>query len=119
MVAMNDTLASSLDLSGSRPQLKDAQAVRHQIDQLVRLAVFGAPQEQALARYAIHAAAPMLGAVSSSIWGLYSARGRGEVSGFTAPAVNIRGMAYDMSRALFRAMKATNGAATIFELARS
>lgn len=116
---MNDTLAASLDLSGSRPRLKDAKAVRHQIDDLARLAVFGSAQEQALARYAIHSAAPQLGAISSSIWGLYSARGRGEVSGFTAPAVNIRGMAYDMSRALFRAMKATNGAATIFELARS
>ncbi|MCZ2111701.1 MAG: class II fructose-bisphosphate aldolase [Dehalococcoidia bacterium] len=116
---MNDTLAASLDLAGSRPQLKDAKAVRHHIDQIVRLAVFGSPEEKALARYAIHAAAPQLGAVSSSIWGLYSARGRGEVSGFTAPAVNIRGMAYDMSRALFRAIKATDAAATIFELARS
>jgi fructose/tagatose bisphosphate aldolase len=116
---MNATMAASLDLSGSRPQLKDAKAVRHHIDEVVRLAVFGSPPEQALARYAIHSAAPQLGAVPSSIWGLYSARGRGEVSGFTAPAVNIRGMAYDMSRALFRAMKATDGAATIFELARS
>jgi len=116
---MNETLAASLDLSGSRPQLKDAKAVRHHIDEIARLAVFGSAQEQALARYAIHSAAPQLGAVSSSIWGLYSARGRGEVSGFTAPAVNIRGVAYDMSRALFRAMKSTNGAATIFELARS
>src|SRR5690606_8714496 len=62
---------------------------------------------------------PELGLVSSSILELYKARGRGEVSGFTVPAVNIRGMAYDMSRALFRAMKATDGAATIFELARS
>lgn len=116
---MNDSLAASLDLTGSRPQLKDAKAVRNNIDQLVRLAVFGSPEEKALARYAIHTAAPQLGAVSSSIWGLYSARGRGEVSGFTAPAVNIRGMAYDMSRALFRAIKSTDAAATIFELARS
>lgn len=116
---MNNTLAAALDLSGSRPQLRDAQAVRQQIDEVVRLAVFGSDSEKALARYAIHAAAPQLGAVSASIYPLYQARGRGEVSGFTAPAVNIRGMAYDMSRALFRAMKATNGAATVFELARS
>jgi fructose/tagatose bisphosphate aldolase len=86
---------------------------------VVRLAVFGDDDERRLARYVIHEAAPQLGAVSASIQGLYLARGRGEVSGFTVPAVNIRGMAYDMSRALFRAMKATNGAATVFELARS
>jgi len=116
---MNETLASCLSLSGKRPALKDANAVRQQIDAIVHLAVFGAAEEQALARFAIHAAAPQLGAVSSSILGLYSARGRGEVSGFTVPAVNIRGMAYDTSRALFRAIKSTDAAATVFELARS
>ena len=112
-------LPSILNLSGERPSLRDAAAVRSQIDAVVQLAVFGSAEEQALARYAIHAAAPELGAVPASIAGLYSARGRGEVSGFTVPAVNIRGLAYDMSRALFRAMKATNAAATVFELARS
>ncbi len=116
---MNTTLSSVLNLDGARPSLKDAKAVRAQIDTIIRLAVFGSAEEQALARYAIHTAAPQLGAVSSSIAGLYSARGRGEVAGFTVPAVNIRGLAYDMSRALFRAMKATDGAATVFELARS
>ncbi len=119
MGVMNETLSAALDLSGARPKLRDAQAVRGAIDSIVRLAVFGSANEQALARYAIHAAAPQLGAVSSSIAGLYSARGRGEVSGFTVPAVNIRGMAYDMSRALVRAMKNTGAAATVFELARS
>ena len=118
-LAMNDTLASCLSISGQRPALKDANAVRQQIDAIVHLAVFGSAEEQALARYAIHAAAPQLGAVSSSILGLYAARGRGEVSGFTVPAVNIRGMAYDTSRALFRAIKSTDAAATVFELARS
>jgi hypothetical protein len=119
MGGMNATLATALTLSGSRASLKDAHAVRQQIDETVRLAVFGTPEEQSLARYAIHSAAPELGAVPSSIAGLYAARGRGEVNGFTAPAVNIRGMAYDMARALFRAMKAQRATATIFELARS
>ncbi|MGI8927724.1 MAG: class II fructose-bisphosphate aldolase [Tepidiformaceae bacterium] len=116
---MNSTLAAVLNLSGARPLLRDAQPVRASIDNIVRLAVFGSAEEQALARYAIHAAAPQLGAMPSSIAGLYEARGRGEVSGFTVPAVNIRGMAYDMARALFRAMQETDGAATVFELARS
>lgn len=119
MRAMDQNLSAALDFTGARVKLRDAGAVRDHIDGIVRLSVFGTPAERALARYAIHAAAPRLGAVSSSIWGLYAARGQGKVAGFTAPAVNIRGMAYDMSRALFRAMKATNGAATIFELARS
>ena len=30
------------------------------------------------------------------------ARGRGETHGFTVPAINVRGMAYDTARAIFR-----------------
>jgi fructose/tagatose bisphosphate aldolase len=116
---MNSLLSACLNLSGHRPALRSAADVKSNIDEVVRLAVFGDDDERALARFAIHAAAPELGAVSSSIQGLYSARGRGEVSGFTVPAVNIRGMAYDMSRALFRAIQRTDGYATVFELARS
>jgi fructose/tagatose bisphosphate aldolase len=116
---MNSTLAAVLDTSGRRPQLRDAKGVRNDIEAIVCLAVFGSPEERQLARYAIHSAAPQLGAVPASIAGLYAARGRGEVRGFTVPAVNIRGMAFDMSRALFRAMKETGAAATVFELARS
>jgi fructose/tagatose bisphosphate aldolase len=116
---MNAALAEALDLSGARPVLRDAGSVRQHIDEIVRLAVFGSAGEQALARYAIHSAAPQLGATPSSIAGVYAARGRGEVSGFTVPAVNIRGMAYDLSRALFRAIKSNNATATVFELARS
>jgi fructose/tagatose bisphosphate aldolase len=116
---MNATLAAALDTSGTRPSLRDPKLVRHDIEAIVRLAVFGDAQERRFARYAIHAAAPQLGAVPSSIAVLYAARGRGEVSGFTVPAVNIRGMAFDMSRALFRAMQSTGAAATVFELARS
>lgn len=119
MGGMNGTLADCLTVTGNRPRLRDAAAVRAHIDELVRLAVFGAEEEKALARYAIHAAAPELGVVPASIHELYMARGRGEVAGFTVPAVNIRGMAYDMSRALFRAIQSTQGYATVFELARS
>ncbi len=119
MVGMNSVLSDCLTTSGARPSLKDAGAVKANITEIIRLAVFGDAEEQALARYAIHTAAPELGVVSSSIQGLYAARGRGEVSGFTVPAVNIRGMAYDMSRALFRAILSTNAWATVFELARS
>src|SRR6185295_10287285 len=46
--------------------------------------------------------------------------GRGEApAGFTVPAINIRGMAYDTARALFRARKALDAGAVICEIARS
>src|SRR5687767_4475559 len=42
------------------------------------------------ARWIIWQAAHQLGATSWSIHDLYMARGRGEVGGFTVPAVNLR-----------------------------
>ena len=47
------------------------------------------------------------------------ARGRGECSGFTVPAFNIRGITYDTVRAAFRAARACHAGAFILELARS
>jgi hypothetical protein len=46
------------------------------------------------------------------------ARGRGEVKGFTVPAINIRGMTYDVARAIFRAAHKIKCGAFLFELDR-
>jgi len=55
----------------------------------------------------------------SSIQQLYIARGKGEFSGFTVPAINLRSMTYDLARAIFRVAKRNNAAAFIFEIAKS
>jgi fructose/tagatose bisphosphate aldolase len=47
------------------------------------------------------------------------ARGKGEFSGFTVPAINLRGMTYDLARAIFRVAKRNNAQAFIFEIAKS
>ena len=48
------------------------------------------------------------------------AMGRGEVPGrFTVPAINLRMMAYDSARAVFRAARKLDVGALIFEIARS
>ena len=57
--------------------------------------------------------------MSASIQGLYEAMGRGEVSGFTVPAINIRALTYDTAQAVFRAALAAGVGAMIFEIARS
>ncbi|MFH1248508.1 MAG: class II fructose-bisphosphate aldolase [Candidatus Omnitrophota bacterium] len=59
------------------------------------------------------------GIYPSSIHDFYMARGRGEFSGFTVPAINLRSMTYDLARALFRVAKRNNAAAFIFEIAKS
>ncbi len=59
------------------------------------------------------------GIYPSSIHQFYLARGRGEFSGFTVPAINLRSMAYDLARAILRVAKRNNSGAFIFEIAKS
>ena len=60
-----------------------------------------------------------LGILPASIFPLYEARGRGEVSGFTVPAINVRVLSYDTARAACRAARKLDVGALIFEIARS
>jgi hypothetical protein len=90
------------------------------IDQIAYKAVFGEGEAKAGARRTIHLEARARGAVSSSIYPLYMAIGRGEAARrFTVPAFNIRALTYDAARALFRAAKRHDVGAFIFEIARS
>src|SRR5678809_1274650 len=45
--------------------------------------------------------------------------GKGECHGFTVPAINVRGMAYDTARSIFRTAIKLNAGAFIVEIARS
>jgi fructose/tagatose bisphosphate aldolase len=89
------------------------------MDQLVRLAVFGTAADRHLARWAIWEIGQAVGVRSSSIHSLYIARGRGDISGFTVPAINVRGRAYDTARAIFRTAIKLQAGAFILEIARS
>src|SRR5438874_10156340 len=90
------------------------------IDSVVRDAVFGDANVKASARKQIHVEARKRGAASATIFPLYAAIGRGEVSRrFTTPAFNIRALTYDSARALFRAAMRNKVGAFIFEIARS
>ena len=59
------------------------------------------------------------GIYPSSIHEFYMARGKGEFSGFTVPAINLRSLTYDLARAIFRVAKKNNSGAFIFEIAKS
>ena len=117
-----DQIGASVRLTdGSRIDLVDAERLRSGgIDSLVHAAVFGAdPDLRDTARWVIGEVGSALGVRPASIHDLYMARGRGEVGGFTVPAINIRGAAYDSARALFAAARAMNAGAFICEIARS
>jgi fructose/tagatose bisphosphate aldolase len=113
-------LRGCLRINGNGVTVTDAEQLRtQQIDRLVHTAVFGDDEAKAAARWIIWNAAWEVGVKPSSIDGLYQAAARREYEGVTVPAVNVRGMAYDMARALVRAAKAKSCGAFIFELARS
>ncbi len=88
-------------------------------DKLVWQAVFGAGDEREAARWLLWELGQGTGARPASINDLYLARGRGDVGGFTVPAINVRALAYDTARAIFRAAKAGKAGAIILEIARS
>jgi fructose/tagatose bisphosphate aldolase len=70
-------------------------------------------------RWIVWEASQALGARSASIEELYRARGRGEIHGFTVPAVNIRAQTFDMARTFYETAARADVGAVIFELARS
>jgi fructose/tagatose bisphosphate aldolase len=88
-------------------------------DRLVWQAVFGTEPEREAARWLLWELGQSTGARPASIQELYQARGRGDVSGFTVPAMNLRVLAYDTARAVFRAARAGKAGAIILEIARS
>jgi fructose/tagatose bisphosphate aldolase len=88
-------------------------------DRLVWQAVFGTGDEREAARWLIWELGQATGARPASINDLYLARGRGECGGFTVPAINVRMLAYDTARAIFRAARSGKAGAIILEIARS
>src|SRR3954469_24219120 len=101
-------------------KLRDQSKLRSAAtDQLAWQAVFGDSEEREAARWLIWELGQVTGARPASINDLYLARGRGECGGFTVPAMNVRMLAYDTARAIFRAARAGKAGAIILEIARS
>jgi fructose-bisphosphate aldolase class II len=101
-------------------EIRDPSRLRTEsMDRLVHQAVFGSDGEREAARRLLWELGQATGVGPASIHDLYIARGRGECAGFTVPAINVRMMAYDTARAIFRAAKAGNAGAIILEIARS
>lgn len=89
------------------------------MDALVREAVFGEEGAREQARWLIWELGQSVGVRAASIHELYLARGRGEIHGFTVPAINVRASSYETTRAIFRTAKRLDAGAFILEIARS
>lgn len=90
------------------------------VDRLAWAAAFGQDAElRGTARWIVRQLAAAAGIRPASIHDLYWAMGRGDAGGFTVPAMNIRAMAYDSARAVFRSARKLGAGAFILEIARS
>ena len=124
---MSDAIRQAVELYGGAVslvpggiELNDASKLQSEAtDEVVWRAVFGTEDEREAARWLLWELGQITGARPASIQGLYEARGRGECGGFTVPAINVRMLAYDTARAVFRAAKAGKAGAILLEIARS
>ncbi len=124
---MADAIRQAIDLYGGAVArvpggvtVRDSSKLRSPAtDRVVWQAVFGEGDDREAARWLLWELGQVTGARPASIHDLYVARGRGEIGGFTVPAINIRVLAYDAARAVFRAAKAGKAGAIILEIARS
>lgn len=89
------------------------------IDILAWSAVFGASDVREAARWLIWSIAQEVGIYPASIHELYIAAGRYDYDHATAPAINVRGMAYDFARTIIRTAREKRTKQFLFEIARS
>src|SRR3954466_1088003 len=104
--ALNTLFGDAVSVADGRVTVTNPTALATTaMDELVRTAVFGEPVAREYARWLIWELAQAAGSRPSSIHDLYMARGRGEIGGFTVPAINVRGASYDTARSIFRTHK--------------
>jgi fructose/tagatose bisphosphate aldolase len=114
-------LADAIHLRGDAVVVDDEARLRGAaIRDLAWTAAFTSDAATAeAAQWLVWESALALGARSASIQDLYLARGRGEVAGFTVPAINIRAQTFDMARIVYETAAAHDVGAVVLELARS
>ena len=114
-------LKGSASLTNGHVELNDAEKFQNSaLDDLVKNAVLNENKEiRGYSRFIIKSIAQQMGIIPASIQGLYEARGQGKNQGYTVPAINIRGLPYEMTQAIFRTVHALDCGAFIFEIAKS
>lgn len=116
-----DSIKDVCKVSKKGVKILDKDKLRNEtIDLLVYNSVFNTDHNiQNACIWLVWECAENLGIIPSSIQELYEARGKGKCSGFTVPAINLRGLTYDSARAVICSAIKNNVGAFIFEIARS
>jgi hypothetical protein len=108
-----------IEIKDGSVQTRNREELKANIDGIIAKAVFEADEGKRKALFIlIKEIAKACGAIPSSIQGLYEEMGS-TYPGFTVPAMNLRGLTYEVARAVFRKAMEMNVGAFIFEIARS
>lgn len=120
---LNDLLAlldNSVNYDAGEVAVVDPARLRATIHRLAEVSALESGGRQGLARYLVRRIALECSVIPASIHDLYLARGKNQVPhSFTVPAINLRALTFDAARAVFRAARAIDAGAFIFEIARS
>lgn len=113
-------IENSLSVDETTVSIVDEAKFRANVGKLVEVSALDGGDASGWARYLVRAAAAELGIYPASIHDLYLARGRGAAPmSWATPAFNLRALSYHAACAMFRAALKIDGAAFIFEIARS
>lgn len=115
-----DDVQRYLTIHSNHVTIKDADGLRENVvDRLAFSAVFAGRDVLTSSRWLIWEIAQALGCGPASIHEYYMAGGAGAWSHQTTPAINVRGLTYDVARSIFRVRKELDVGQQIFEIARS
>ena len=113
-------LQDVVTVSDEKVTVTNEAGLPDKMDDLVYTAVFGAGLVRETARWLLWEIGQVIGVYPASIQQLYMEVGTDDApSNFTVPAMNIRAMNYNTSRAVFRAANSMDVGAMLFEIARS
>lgn len=118
---MQQACKGVLEISKGKLDITDEKRFRNEmVDKLVWNSIFAADEQvKATARWIIWEGSQKLGCPSSSIHDFYIARAENAWKDMTVPAINIRGLTYDIARTIFKALTRLNAGTCIFEIAKS
>lgn len=120
MDSVNNIFGNDISVLDGKVSVRNQAALKSdKMDTLARAAVFGEKDEKEHARWLLWEIGQAVGVQPASIHDLYMARGRGEIRGFTVPAINVRGSSYLTGRSIFRTANRLKAGAFILEIARS
>lgn len=115
-----DAIDHSIEYTDGKVTIKNEKTLRAKAYRLAEISALDGGEKAGWARYITRLAASALNTYPASINELYIARGAGKVPiTYTVPAINLRVLAFDCARAVFRAAGKINAGAIIFEIARS